>query len=265
MLIPMSTLQGTPSDELPEVLSTGSSDIQFAFVSLSKREPEGRDAEYIEWHSLDHRPEQHRLAGLRSALRVVSTPACRAARAANAAPYDEVDHVMTYLFSGPSSIPGFDKLGGALFDGGRMPLRLPTVEFYTADLAGKLAAPSAVAGADVIPFRPAVGIYLLIERGSSDPSSLLDVDGVAGIWWFEGGTSPSTYISDAHGLQLTYLYLEDDPVTVAQRLKAPLRERWASGDVEALLAAPFFSTVPFEWSRYLPTESSPAQEATEGR
>jgi hypothetical protein len=250
----MSTLRGTPSDELPGVLGTGRSDVTFGFVSLSKREPEGRDAEYIEWHSLDHRPEQHRLSGLRSALRVVSTPGCRAARAAEVAPYDEVDHVMTYLFSDQSAIPGFDKLGGELHEAGRMPLRLPTVDFYTADLVGKLAAPSAVAGADVIPSRPSVGIYLLIERGHADPSSLLDVEGVAGIWWYHGGSSPSAYIADAQGLQLTYLYLDVDPLDVARRLRPLLEDRWSSGDVEGLLAAPFFSIVPFEWDRYLPTE-----------
>ena len=251
----MSTLPGTPSDQLPEVLGTGTSDIGFAFVSLSKREPEGRDAKYLEWHSLDHRPEQHRLSGLRSSLRVVSTPACRAARAAHVAPYDQVDHVMTYLFSDPSAVPGFDALGGALHEAGRMPLRLPTVDFFTADLAGKLAAPAAVAGADVIPFRPCVGIYLLLERGQTDPSHLLDVEGVAGIWWYHGGSSPSAYISDAQGLQLTYLYLDADPVVVARTLQQRLEQRWASGEVVGLLAAPFYSIVPFEWDRYLPTES----------
>ena len=161
---------------------------------------------------------------------------------------------MTYLFSDQSAIPGFDKLGGELHEAGRMPLRLPTVDFYTADLVGKLAAPSAVAGADVIPSRPSVGIYLLIERGHADPSSLLDVEGVAGIWWYHGGSSPSAYIADAQGLQLTYLYLDVDPLDVARRLRPLLEDRWSSGDVEGLLAAPFFSIVPFEWDRYLPTE-----------
>ena len=37
--------------------------------------PTGRDAEYLRWHTLDHRPEQHRLAGVRASLRLVSTPA----------------------------------------------------------------------------------------------------------------------------------------------------------------------------------------------
>ena len=50
---------------------------------------------------------------------------------------------MTYLFSDPTALSGFNDLGAALHEGGRMPLRLPTVEFMTADLAGRVAAPSA--------------------------------------------------------------------------------------------------------------------------
>ena len=56
-------------------------DITTVFVSMSARHPDGLDADYLQWHSLDNRPEQHRLAALRSSLRLVSTPACRAARA----------------------------------------------------------------------------------------------------------------------------------------------------------------------------------------
>ena len=92
----MTHLEGTPSDQLPDVLVTGSTDVRMAFISLSAREPDGRDADYIAWHSLDHRPEQYRLAGLRNSLRLVSTPACRAVRAASDSHYDAVDHVMGY-------------------------------------------------------------------------------------------------------------------------------------------------------------------------
>src|SRR5579863_941227 len=128
----MVQLAGTPSDQLPDVLVTGSTDIQLAFISLSAREPSGRDAEYLAWHSLDHRPEQHRLAGLRNSLRLVSTPACRAARAASAERYDQVDHVMTYLFTDSRALSPFADLGAALDKGGRMPLRLPSLEYLTA-------------------------------------------------------------------------------------------------------------------------------------
>jgi len=246
-------LEGTPSDRLPDVLATGETAVRFAFISLSGRHPEGRDAEYIEWHSLDHRPEQHRLPELRSSLRLVSTPACRKARAASVDPYDAVDHVMTYLFTDEGALPGFIALGGALNVAGRMPIRLPSVGYMAANLAGKAAAARAVAGADVIPWRPAQGVYFIIEQGQASAASLIDVPGVAGVWWYHGALAPRRFgDADARGRQITYCYLDDDPVAVAGRLGEAMRRRWASGDVQGLLAAPFFVIVPFDWARHLP-------------
>jgi hypothetical protein len=245
-------LMGTPSEALPDVLATGRSDARYAFISLSAREPGGRDAEYIEWHSLDHRPEQHRLPELRQSLRLVSTPECRAARAASAAEFDAVDHVMTYLFTSAEGIPGFSLLGDALNRGGRMPLRLPSVGYMTADLAGKAAAPRAVAGADVIPWRPSLGVYLIIEQGQLSPASLVESPGVAGVWWWHGARAPQHYDSDARGRQITYCYLDEDPLVAGGLLGDALRQRWSTGEVRGLLAAPFYSVAPFEWSRHLP-------------
>ena len=176
-------LVGTPSDRLPDVLATGASDANFVFLSCSGRDPDGRDAEYIEWHSLDHRPEQYRLAGVRNSIRLVSTPAARAARAAQAAPFDQVDHIMTYQFADPSAMPAFTDLGAALDRGGRMPHRLPSITYLTAERQGMIAAPRAVAGADTMPWRPALGVYVLIEEGDASPVAMLDAPGVAGIWW----------------------------------------------------------------------------------
>ena len=70
-------LPGTPSDEIDDVLATGDGDITTLFVSMATRHPDGTDAEYLRWHTLDHRPEQHRLSAVRASLRLVSTPACR--------------------------------------------------------------------------------------------------------------------------------------------------------------------------------------------
>ena len=67
-------LPGTPSDQITEVLATGRGDVTTLFVSMARRHPDGADAEYLRWHTLDHRPEQHRLAGVRASLRLVSTP-----------------------------------------------------------------------------------------------------------------------------------------------------------------------------------------------
>jgi hypothetical protein len=247
----MAPLHGTPSDDLPDVLATGSNDVRLLFVSMSAREPDGRDAEYLEWHALDHRPEQYRLTGIRHSLRLVSTPACRAARAASDARYDAVDHVMTYLFADAAALEPFTALGAAL-GGDRRPFRLPTVEFGVYDVAGRVAARRALAGADVIPWRPARGVYLLIEQGTSSPAALAAVPGVAGIWWHDPSTVPSPVPTDNDGLQLTYCYLDDDPVDVAVRLREPLDARWKETDLKPLLAAPFYTPTPFEWDRYLP-------------
>jgi hypothetical protein len=244
-------LSGTPSDELPAVLATGTTDMRMIFVSMSAREPAGRDADYLAWHSLDHRPEQHRLVGLRHSLRVVSTQACRSSRAFSEPSYDAVDHVMTYFFAPSFVCEQFQTLSEVLV-GARRPFRLPSVSSGYFRLAGKAANPRSIAGADVIPWRPTRGVYLLVERGSRSPASLNHVPGVAGIWWHQGGTPPSSGFPDNSGLLVTYFFLDGDPLETANRLKRPLEQRWAADEAVPLLAAPFFTVVPFEWDRYLP-------------
>lgn len=238
---------GTSSNKLPAVLATGSTDVRKIFVSMSARESSGRDADYLEWHSLDHRAEQHRLAGLRQSLRLVSTPRCRAARAASLGRHDAVDHVMTYFFTEDAAFDQFEQLSKAL-DGDRRPFRLPSVHSGYFSLAGKLAADRAAAGADVIPWRPSRGVYLLLEEGASSPAALAEVPGVAGIWWHAGKAAPA----EGAWLQLSYLFLDEDPVEVAERLRELLGRRWKSEGVSPLLAAPFQTLVPFEWERFLP-------------
>ncbi len=244
-------LRGTASDELPEVLATGATDVRMIFVSMAAREPNGRDADYLQWHSLDHRPEQYRLAGLRHSLRLVSTPACRAARAFSASPHEAIDHVMTYFFADGAALDQFAALSSAL-GGERRPFRLPTIESGYFRLAGKVAARRAIAGADVIPWRPALGVYLIVEQGAESPASLAEIAGVAGIWWHEAGTPPSRGFPENAGVQLSYCFLDDDPPATAERLRRPLAQRWAAGTVVPVFAAPFYTIVPFEWERYLP-------------
>src|SRR3954447_5642695 len=121
------TLPGRPSDEIDEILATGRGDITTLFVSMATRHPEGTDAEYLRWHTLDHRPEQHRLAAVRASLRLVSTPACRSARAFSDGPLDAVDHVMTYFFADTAGLHDFNELSIALGNAGRKLPLLPPV------------------------------------------------------------------------------------------------------------------------------------------
>jgi hypothetical protein len=249
----MSILAGTPSDDAPAIIASGQADITTLFVSMSARHPEGRDADYLAWHSLDHRPEQHRLAALRASFRLVSTPACRAARGVRHERYDATDHLMTYLFKDPAGLAGFSELSTALAQAGRVPYLLPVVERAVYQVGGKLAAPRIKAGADVLPWWPARGVYVLVERGAQSPAALIDLPGVAGVWW--GGSLPmgpryATASND--GLQISYCFLDADPADTGVRARPFLEERWRRGNVEPLLAAPFHTLVPHEWARYVP-------------
>lgn len=74
----------------------------------------------------------------------------------------------------------------------------------------KIAARRAIAGAYVIPWRPAKGVYLTLEQGTQSPATLVDVAGVTGMWWYQGGVPPAVGFADNTGLQLTYCFLDED-------------------------------------------------------
>jgi len=237
------------------VLATGSTDVRAIFASMSAREVTGRDADYLVWHSMDHRPEQYRIAGIRHSIRLVSTPACRAARLHSDPRFDAVDHVMTYFLTAGAAFDKFWNLSEALC-GERRPFRLPSVYAAYFRLAGKIASRRAIAGADVIPWRPARGVYLLVEdiaqADDGSPAALVDAPGVAGVWWHRGGPPPLAKFADNSGLQVSYCFIDESPLQTAEALHSPLKQRWATGKIKPLLAAPFYQLVPFEWERYLP-------------
>lgn len=246
------TLPGTPSDEVDGVLAAGRGDIGTLFVSMARRHPDGHDAEYLRWHTLDHRPEQHRLTGVRASLRLVSTPACRAARAYSDESFEPIDHVMTYFFTDQGGLTAFLELSSALGGAGRKLPLLPPVQRGVYAIAHKAAAPRIKIGADVLPWWPARGVYLLLESGAAEPSDLVDVDGVGGVWSVASQDVDARLASAPAGQLLTYCFLDDDPVAVADRLRPALEARWKRAAVEPLLAAPFYPIVPYQWDRYVP-------------
>lgn len=173
-------------------------------------------------------------------------------RAASKPEFDAVDHVVAYLFTGPESIPAFHELFLALCDNGRFEPKLPPVGFVTGECIDRRAAPRVVVGSDVVPWRPTTGVYLMIEEGQAPVEGLVAVPGVAGVWSFGGIDAPQPFQGSSRGQQITLCYLDDDPVATARALAPIMAERWASGAARGLLAAPFHTLVPFEWSRYLP-------------
>jgi len=245
-------LSGTPSDQVDEILVTGRSGVTTIYVSMSERHPRGGDAEYLAWHTLDHRPEQYRLATLRSSVRLVSTPSCRAARAASRARFDATDHVMTYFFAAIDGLAGFYDLAVALRSAGRIPDLLPPVERGVYSVQEANAAPRIKIGADVLPWWPARGVYLIVEQGHATVTGLTDVPGVAGTWSAVAVPADPGVATAEVGQRITYCFLDDDPVATAERLRPVLDRRWSDTGVTPLLAAPFHTVVPREWDRHLP-------------
>ncbi|TFV59787.1 hypothetical protein E4P42_07845 [Mycobacterium sp. PS03-16] len=250
------TLPGIPSDQLNSVLAAGRGEVGTLFVSMARKHPDGRDAEYLRWHTLDHRPEQHRLPGVRASVRLVSTPQCRAARLAAAsgpdARFDDIDHVMTYFFTDRTGLRAFNDLSTALGDGGRKLPLLPPVQRGVYTVMTKTAAPRVKVGSDVLPWWPFRGVVLLLETAGDAPTGLTDVDGVAGVWSATSHRVDASLASAGEGQVLTYCFTDDDPARVAGRLAPLLARRWAAGDAQPLLAAPFHPVVPHEWDRYVP-------------
>ena len=233
----------------------GPGGIRFAVVSMSARSPEELDANYVEWHGLDHHPEQYGIDSIRLGQRWVSTPACRAIRAAEHERFDAADHVMQYLFADPvdSALEEFFDLGATLNAAGRMPLRLPAVELGGYELVERRAAPRVLIRDAVLPWRPARGAYLVIERGEgpAELATLCDVPGVAGAWRYQGGEFHRR-LADTSDLTLTVCYLDEDVVATAIRVGGVLAESWRSGSLVPLLAAPFETVAPWTWDRALP-------------
>lgn len=247
---PAHGLVGSPSDQTADILATGSPPITTLFLSMAERHPEGDDAGYLQWHSLDHRPEQQRLPDLHTSIRVVSTPECRTARAASSPDYDAIDHLMMYFFTDPRGLQGFAELSRALRAAGRSPFVLNPVQRGLYQVSEKIAAPRARIGSDVLPWLPVAGLYILLEPQPLAATELCAVDGVAGVWRADAGASPLATV--APGQQLSCCFLDDDPLRVAQRLTPLLQARWQHTGVDPLLAAPFYAVIPWQWHRYLP-------------
>jgi hypothetical protein len=231
------------------------SGVRLAALSMSTRSPDEIEPQYFEWHALDHHPEQYGIEAVRLGQRWVSTPECRAARAIEHPRFDAVDHIMQYLFADPidQALDEWFALGAQLGKAGRMPLRLPAVELAGYELIDRCASRDALVRAEVVPWRPARGAYLLIEQGEHPVglSSLCDVAGVAGVWRYRGGVYHERF-ADTTGLTLSVIYLDGDVVETAKRLGDVLTRAWGSNASTPMLAAPFATVVPWEWDRTLP-------------
>ncbi len=246
--------------------------VELGFFSLSGHAVRGDDRPYLRWHQLDHMPEQYQLPGLVFGQRWAATPADRAARAAAADRWSEVEHVVLYLMGEPLDVTldEFLTLGRKLAEMGRYSERLPSRYRGGLRLLETWASPAALVSPEVVPFRPNRGIYLIVEeatdRGRYDDHlrrvhaevlpGLVSVPGVAGIWVFATSSAIRKPNFDDGDYRITVCYLDDEPAAVAERLRGPLARAWAEAPVRPLLAAPYESVSVWDLDRFVPTPAA---------
>lgn len=217
----------------------------FSFVALEGGRPEHR--RYNEWHQLDHRPENLALPGVAWGDRWARTKT-----GSQAVPeYQDVDYIAMYWFNEPldQSLAEWDALSTDSFQWGRGPMlpgvRRPLLSFFR-PVKGYAAA-SALVSADVLPYRPCRGLHMTLTRFSEAYSDathdhhvwedrelmpqLLAVDGVAGAWTFafdhhqqhESMPLRTTTSDVPGGLRMRLVYLDGDPSTTTERVRAVIR------------------------------------------
>jgi hypothetical protein len=139
---------------------------------------------------------------------------------------------------------------------------LPQLKAGVYRVDGMAAAPRIQVGAAVLPWRPLQGAYVLLERGESPPWDLPEVPGIGGVWWGSAFQPDARFVAannkmamtdlNTDELQLTLCFLDDHPVSAAERLLPLLEKRWADARLVPLLAAPFHPVNDYEIDRHLP-------------
>ena len=239
--------------------------VKLGVFSLSASSPDGGDSRYLRWHHLDHLPQQYEVDGLLYGQRWVSTPECRAARIVQSERFEPVNHVVHYLFGDPvaQAVDDFFALRDHLIEIGRFPVSLPNRLVSGGEPVEAHAAANALVTADVVPYRPNRGAYLIIEQ--SDPpgksagwspthvEAMLAIDGVAGLWSFAPTALRPDEFSKS-GYSVTICYLDEEPLAVAEPIAAVLADRWADRSTGATLepafAAPFMPLLAFDYERH---------------
>lgn len=236
------------------------------FFSLSHHATSGNDRPYLEWHQLDHMPEQYQLPGLLLGQRWASTVACRGSRLVASSTWSLVEHVVCYLMGEPleQTLDEFFALGRRLADLGRFPDSLPSQYIGGLSLLESHAAPRVLVSSEVVPFRPHRGIYLIVEDVAGRPDQnrllqrmraeifpeLISVPGVAGTWTFATSDAIRRPRFTAGDYRMTVCYLDDEPAAVGERIGSVLEVLLADAPSPLVLAAPFESMMLWDWNRF---------------
>ncbi len=222
----------------------------------------------LAWHQLKHVPELYGADGVLNAQRWVSTKACREQRAIEAELLTPVESVISYLLGKPAK-ESYDSMLSYSQSLPREVDRPPGGEVLLDSFFEPLAtavAPRVELSAEVLPWRPNRGIYLMVDELDDDAEALyryrtawerqtagiLATPGVAGLWLFGSDRDfPGVLASKGEGdYAITIAFLDDDPASVAGALASLANERTRDLPAQALLAAPFESIPLWNWERF---------------
>jgi hypothetical protein len=169
----------------------------FSFTEVT--DPSAHEA-YNAWHQLDHLPEQFTIEGINFGQRWVRSPRCRAAEAATGSLLNRFHYMTLYLLRDESLVPEFFELAKELAAMDRFFRARRALLSGPFPVVGRWAAPRVAVSPEAIPFRPAVGVHVVVGP-AVDGGRLVDHQGVAGAWQF----------SDAeHGRTITVAFVDGD-------------------------------------------------------
>jgi hypothetical protein len=221
----------------------------FSFTEVTR--PDEHHA-YNEWHMLDHMPEQYTLPGIAWGQRWVSTPACRAARAASGPLLDPVHYLTLYLVVPPveESLVDFFRLGQELRDLDRFHQHRHAHLAGAHDIVARAAADRVLISAAAVPFRPNRGVHVRVDQHGDEAwlagdhlRALVEVPGVAGAWVFRRrpgrrGDQPRVE-PPSH---VTVAWLDGPPLVAADGIAG-----LPAGADEPVLDGPFERVEPYRW------------------
>lgn len=243
-----------------------------AFFSFVEITDPNEHVSYNEWHMLDHVPENLALPGVCHGQRWVSTPACRAERHAVIPELENVHYIQQYLFTNPieKTVEEFRDLGaqtsamGARRFHQHRASRLMGVHSWVKAYA----APEALVHEDAVPYRPNLGAFVHVsevtDRAQFDQlaawydeffiPSVVELDGVAGAWWFTSRGAPLS-AADSNERIIVVFYLDAKPVEISRTIKTKMDQWDAQGNipdsyktaVEPIYIGPLETITAWQW------------------
>ncbi|HUC38468.1 MAG TPA: hypothetical protein VMR97_15250 [Acidimicrobiales bacterium] len=236
-----------------------SAEIEIGFFSFSQVTDPVEHRSYNEWHQLDHLPEQYRITGVVHGQRWVCTPACKSARTFDAGRLEGAQYVTLYLMTAPvdRTLEQFGALGRELHDLGRFHERRRSLLSGPFAVLGARAARRALVSAEVLPYRPNLGVYVIVEAAAGAAldavawhdevaGRLVELPGVAGVIGFASRGDFEHLGWHPGDVRVSVCYLDEPPLEVCATVDPVVLEIF-EGRSTPELAGPFETITPWEW------------------